>query len=139
MRTQKSAMNKVAKINKNKTELNAHRLNLSLQADIDKVVDEMDDSYQLLEEQQQELDGLALKLRNIKGDFDKLVNDTEGDIRSAQADLQQGKSIEAKVKQAAKDLGVDPDGVKGFDLLQVSINDLEEQIKFTPKFIQQLK
>lgn len=139
MRTQKSAMNKVAKINKNKTELNAHRLNLSLQADIDKVVDEMGDSYQLLEEQQQELDGLALKLRNIKGDFDKLVNDTEGDIRSAQADLQQGKSIEAKVKQAAKDLGVDPDGVKGFDLLQVSINDLEEQIKFTPKFIQQLK
>lgn len=139
MRTQKSAMNKVAKINKNKTELNAHRLNLSLQADINKVVDEMDDSFGLLEEQQQELDDLALKLRNIKGDFDKLVNDTEGDIRSAQADLQQGKSIEAKVKQAAKDLGVDPDGVKGFDLLQVSINDLEEQIKFTPKFIQQLK
>jgi ABC-type transporter Mla subunit MlaD len=139
MRTQKSAMNKVAKINKNKTELNAHRLNLSLQADINKVVDEMDDSFGLLEEQQQELDDLALKLRNIKGDFDKLVNDTEGDIRSAQADLQQGKSIEAKVKQAAKDLGVDPDGVKGFDLLQVAINDLEEQIKFTPKFIQQLK
>jgi hypothetical protein len=117
------------------TQLASQQTKLSIQADVNKVVDELGLTFDILGKADIRLDDASDEVRQAKKKFDKIVNDIEADAKSARADISQGESIKSKVEAMAKDLGVDPGQVDGYDLLDVSIRDLKEAIKGIPSII----
>jgi DNA repair ATPase RecN len=110
----KNVMAKVAKINKEG--LSAQKVELNVQSDVNKVLDELQDALDLLNSYDNKLDDAGMDLRRAREKFEDLERDIKQDAKNAQGDVQQAQSIKAKVEKAAKELGVDPKSVKGYKI-----------------------
>ena len=125
----KYKMNTQGKVNKmmfSKTELTTHRVELNLQQDITKFMNEIDDEIDYSKELNKAMDAAWVKTRNAVNDLVKATDE----VKSQLANLDwksDAKDLKAKVKSAADSLGVNPDAVKGYDLIDMAVQDAKEQ------------
>ncbi len=127
------------KFKEDKINLSAHKVSLNIQSDVNKVLDELQDAIDLLDGYDTKLDNAGMTLKIARDKFEDIERDYKQDAKNARADIQQANSIKSKVENAAKDLGVEPKAVKGYDLIDDYIKDLNEAIKFVPISIKQFK
>lgn len=118
-----------------KTELSNHKINLNLQADINKVLDEMEDSIQLLESDADDLSGVSQKVKLAMDEYEEASNELIRNANGAKSDITNAKQVKGKVEEIAKDLGVDPNGVKNYKIIDTVISDLETLISDVPSVI----
>jgi hypothetical protein len=122
-------MNTQDRVNKlmfSKTELAIHKVELNLQQDISKFISEIDDEIDYSKELNKAMDAAWVKTRNAVNDLVKATDEVKNQLPSLdwKADA---KDLKAKVKAAADSLGVNPDAVKGYDLIDMAVNDAKEQ------------
>lgn len=128
-------VNKVLSKWNKKTELSNHKISLNLQADINKVLDEMEDSIQILETDADDLSGVSQKVKLAMDEYEEASNEIIRDANSAKSDITNAKQVKEKVEEIAKDLGVDPNGVKNYKIIDAVISDLETLISDVPSVI----
>ena len=128
-------VNKVLSKWNKKTELANHKISLNLQADINKVLDEMEDSIQLLETDADDLSGVSQKVKLAMDEYEEASNELIRDANGAKSDITNAKQVKEKVEEIAKDLGVDPNGVKNYKIIDAVISDLETLISDVPSVI----
>ena len=123
----KKAMAKIVEISKQKENLSTHRVELSFQDDIQKFLTEVYDEIDFNENLNKEMDESWVKTRNAVEDLVQKTNEVKNHL--ANLDFKgDAKEIKDRVKAAAKELGVDPTAVKGYDLIDDAINDALDQI-----------
>ena len=130
-------VNKVLSKWNKKTELANHKISLNLQADINKVLDEMEDSIEILGAAD-DLRRLNQKVKLAMDEYDEAAAEYERDSNNAKSDVTNAKQVKKKVEEIAKDLGVDPNGVKNYKNINAVIDELEKYIKYTPAIIKEL-
>ena len=120
----KKAMNYVAQVTKQ--ELSTHRVELNFQQDIQKFLDEIYDEIDYNEKLNKAMDEAWAKARNAVNDLVEKTNEVKDNLQNLdfKADA---KDIKDRVKQAADALGVKPDAVKGYDLIDMAVKDAKEQ------------
>lgn len=123
------------KLFKKTTELSNHKINLNLQADINKVLDEMEDSIQILESDADDLSGASQKVKLAMDEYEEASAVLERNANGAKSDITNAKQVKEKVEEIAKDLGVDPSGVKNYKIIDKVISDLETLISDVPSVI----
>lgn len=126
-------------LKEDKINLSAHKVSLNIQSDVNKILDELQDALDVLDKYDTRLDNAGGELRRAKDNFDVLERGYKQDANNAKSDVQNAKSIKSKVEAAAKDLGVDPNAVKGYNLIDDYIKDLNLAIKSVPSMIKQFK
>ena len=121
-----NTQNRVNKLMFSKTELAIHKVELNLQQDISKFISEIDDEIDYSKELNKAMDAAWVKTRNAVNDLVKATDEVKNQLPSLdwKADA---KDLKAKVKAAADSLGVNPDAVKGYDLIDMAVNDAKEQ------------
>jgi len=128
-------VNKVLSKWNKKTELANHKISLNLQADISKVLDELDDSIELLETGVDDLSDVSQKVKLAMDEYQETADGYERDANGAKSDITNAKQVKEKVEEIAKDLGVDPNGVKNYKLIDNYIKALEDLISDAPSVI----
>ncbi len=128
-------VNKVLSKWNKKTELANHKISLNLQADINKVLDEIEDSLEFIRVSEEILDEKSFKVKNAIDDFNTVVNTYEQSAKNSKSDITNAKQVKKKVEEIAKDLGVDPSGVKNYNLIEKYVTELEDEIKKVPSVI----
>ena len=123
----KKAMAKIVEISKQKENLSTHRVELSFQADIQKFLDEVYDEIDFNEKLNKAMDEAWVKTRNAVEDLVQKTNEVKNHLGNLDF-KNDAKDIKDRVKAAAKELGVDPNAVKGYDLIDDAINDAKDQI-----------
>ena len=121
-----NTQNRVNKMLFSKTELAIHKVELNFQQDITKFISEIDDEIDYIKELNKAMDAAWVKTRNAVNDLVKATDEVKSQLPSLdwKADA---KDLKAKVKAAADSLGVSPDAVKGYDLIDMAVNDAKEQ------------
>jgi len=130
-------VNKVLSKWNKKTELANHKISLNLQADISKVLEELDDSIELLEEG---FDVVSTQSREVKyaiDNFESVAEAYQSNATAAKSDIINAKQVKEKVEEIAKDLGVDTSGVKNYKLIDNYIKALEDLISDAPSVIKE--
>tara|TARA_R100000664_G_C2745335_1_gene133190 strand:+ start:95 stop:523 length:429 start_codon:yes stop_codon:yes gene_type:complete len=124
----KKAMSHIVAITKNdKQELATHRVELSFQEDIQKFLDEVYDEIVFNEKLNEEMDEAWVKTRNAVEDLVQKTNEVKNHLPNL--DFKgDAKVIKDRVKAAAKELGVDPNAVKGYEAIDDAITDAKDQI-----------
>tara|TARA_R110002167_G_scaffold328366_1_gene534696 strand:- start:326 stop:745 length:420 start_codon:yes stop_codon:yes gene_type:complete len=129
-------INKVLSKWNKKTELGNHKISLNLQADINKVLDEIDDIVDVLGSAPDELSRLSSVVKNAYDEYNAAADGYLLEVRNSVSAIQNAEKVQSKVEEIAKDLGVDPSGVKNYKLitnyikaLRVVGNDIEADIK----------
>ncbi len=121
-------MDHIVAVTKNdKQELATHRVELSFQADIQKFLDEVYDEIDFNEKLNKAMDEAWAKARNAVNDLVQQTNEVKSHLPNLDVKAD-GKVIKDRVKKAADELGVDPNAVKGYDLIDDAINDAKDQI-----------
>jgi hypothetical protein len=126
-------------LKEDKINLSAYKVSLNIQSDVNKILDELQDALDVLDKYDTRLDNAGGELRRAKDNFDVLERGYKQDANNAKSDVQNAKSIKSKVEAAAKELGVDPNAVKGYNLIDDYIKDLNLAIKSVPSMIKQFK
>ena len=148
MKTQKTVMSKIAQISKEelskevsskRVSLGTYNVNLNVQQDIAKKFDELEDELSELARSLKEIDDKGAQLRDARDNFDKVVREAKESQKAAQGEINETKKLKQRVESAAKELGVDAKAVKGYDLIDDYISDLQEEIKKVDSFIKQVK
>ena len=148
MKTQKTVMSKIAQISKEelskevsskRVSLGTYNVNLNVQQDIAKKFDELEDELSELARSLREIDDKGAELRDARDNFDKVVREAKESQKAAQGEINETKKLKQRVESAAKELGVDAKAVKGYDLIDDYISDLQEEIKKVDSFIKQVK
>jgi len=148
MKTQKTVMSKIAQISKEelskevsskRVSLGTYNVNLNVQQDIAKKFDELEDELSELARSLREIDDKGAQLRDARDNFDKVVREAKESQKAAQGEINETKKLKQRVESAAKELGVDAKAVKGYDLIDDYISDLQEEIKKVDSFIKQVK
>ncbi len=128
-------VNKVLSKWNKKTELANHKISLNLQADISKVLDELEDSIDLLETGVDDLSDVSQKVKLAMDEYQETADGYERNASGAKSDISQAEGVKKKVEEIAKDLGVDPSGVKNYNLIDNYISTLEDLISDVPSVI----
>jgi chromosome segregation ATPase len=148
MKTQKTVMSKIAQISKEelskevsskRVSLGTYNVSLNVQQDIAKKFDELEDELSELARSLREIDDKGAELRDARDNFDKVVREAKESQKAAQGEINETKKLKQRVESAAKELGVDAKAVKGYDLIDDYISDLQEEIKKVDSFIKQVK
>jgi len=107
------------KLPKEKIELAIHKVALGLVDDIQSLVDDIEDSVKFTEKLRKELDKQSdvayVAVEKVKSMIPE-VKDYVSELSSWSPDI---KNLKAKIKTAASDLGVKPDDIKNYDLLDI--------------------
>ena len=129
-------INKVLSKWNKKTELSNHKISLNLQADINKVLDEIDDIVDVLAQAPDDLSKLSFNVKNAYDEYNAAADDYLLEVRNSVSAIQNAEKVQSKVEEIAKDLGVDPNTVKNYKLITTYIkglrlagNDIDAQIK----------
>lgn len=117
-------VNKVLSKWNKKTELANHKISLNLQADISKVLDEMEDALDELGRAPSDLGKLSFEVKNAFDEFNAVADEYLLLSRNANSYIQNARKVAKKVEEIAKDLGVDPSSVKNYNL----INQYEKEL-----------
>ena len=120
----KKAMNYVAQVTKQ--ELASHRVELNVKADIQKFLDEVYEEIEYNEDLNKEMDQAWARANSAVQDLVEFTNQVKNHLPNLDVKAD-GKDIKDRVKKAADELGVKPDAVKGYDLIDVAIRDAKEQ------------
>ena len=118
------------KLPKEKVALAIHKVALGLVDDIQSLVDDIEDSVKEAEKLRKALDKQSdvayVAVEKVKSLIPD-VKDYVGELTTWSPDI---KNLKAKIKTAAADLGVKPDDIKNYDLLDI-VQDmaLEESAK----------
>lgn len=123
-------MKQVQKIWKQLSEVNltSVKVELNLQMDIDKFVDEIYQEIDYSEKINKDMDAAWVKVRNAVQDLSKATQEVKDHVGNLDF-RSDAKSLKDKVKAAADSLGVKPDAVKGYDMIDVAVRDASEQAK----------
>ena len=111
-----------------KTELSDHKVELNLQMDIDKFVDEIYEEIDYSERINKDMDAAWVKVRNAVQELSKATQEVKDHVGNLDF-RSDAKSLKDKVKAAADAIGVKPDAVKGYDMIDVAVRDASEQAK----------
>jgi|TARA_A100000172_G_scaffold73000_1_gene54384 queuine/archaeosine tRNA-ribosyltransferase len=123
----KKAMDHIVAITKNdKQELSTHRVELNFQADIQKFLDEVYEEIDYNEKLNKSMDEAWAKARNAVNDLVEQTNEVKNHLPNLDVKAD-GKEMKDRVKKAADELGVKPDAVKGYDLIDLAVKDAKEQ------------
>ena len=95
----------------------------------------MEDSIQILETDADDLSGVSQKVKLAMDEYEEASNEIIRDANSAKSDITNAKQVKEKVEEIAKDLGVDPNGVKNYKIIDAVISDLETLISDVPSVI----
>jgi len=118
-----------------KTELANHKISLNLQADINKVLDEVEDSLQELGMDAAALDEASFEVKKAIDEFSTRSGLYKQSAKNAESYIMNGRQLKKKIEEIAKDLGVDPSGVKNYKLLNDYTQDLAQAVADVPTTI----
>ena len=124
----------ISKWNK-KTELANHKISLNLQADINKVIMEMENAIGILEGGYDEVADSGRKARLAVEEFNEASAQFKSDSDNAKSYIPKSKKVKEKVENISKDLGVDPSGVKNYKFLAGLMAELQSLISDAPSVI----
>jgi len=123
----KKAMDHIVAITKNdKQELSTHRVELNFQADIQKFLDEVYEEIDYNEDLNKEMDQAWARANSAVQDLVEFTNQVKNHLPNLDVKAD-AKEIKDRVKRAADELGVKPDAVKGYDLIDLAVKDAKEQ------------
>mgnify|MGYP003667497687 CR=1 FL=1 len=120
----KKAMAKIVEISKQ--QLSTHRVELNFQADIQKFLDEVYEEIDYNEDLNKEMDQAWARANSAVQDLVEFTNQVKNHLPNLDVKAD-GKDIKDRVKRAADELGVKPDAVKGYDLIDLAVKDAKEQ------------
>jgi len=136
MNTTKSVYNRLFS---KKTELETHKVELSIIGDIEKEIDKFKKQSALF----RKLDDTILKDRirilKAKDTFEKNLPKYNKAIDSTPKLISNAKNVLIKAEKASKDLGLNPKDIEGYKEVEQYIGWLEENIKYTTSVLNELK
>ena len=118
--------NIVTVTSKEKQELSTHRVELNFQADIQKLLDEVYEEIDFNEDLNKEMDQAWARANSAVQDLVEFTNQVKNHLPNLDVKAD-AKEIKDRVKRAADELGVKPDAVKGYDLIDIAVKDAKEQ------------
>jgi DNA repair ATPase RecN len=130
-------VNKVLSKWNKKTELANHKISLNLQSDINKIIGELENAIGILESGNDDVAGAGRKARLAVEEFNEVSAEYKSNSNTAKSYITNAKKVKEKVENIAKDLGVDPNGVKNYKSIDVLMTDLLTHIKEAPSVIKE--
>ena len=117
---------KLNKVKQEEVKLASHRIELNIQADIQKFVDEVFDEIDYSKELNADMDKAWVIAKNAIQDLAKATEEVKSHLPNLDA-APDGKQIQGRVKSAAEELGVKPSAVKGYDDIADAIQEAKKQ------------
>jgi len=116
------------KFPKDKTELAKHKVNLTLADDLKKMFDVVDKRTDELDSWRKPTQEIINKIKNLKEDIRNTLSSTGNKLESLNTFIPKLESLRDKISTSAKELGINPKEIKGFDKINIRI----KQIKSRP-------
>ena len=128
-------VNKVLSKWNKKTELANQKISLNLQADINKIIGEVENAIGILESGYNDVADAGRKARLAVEEYNGVSAEYKSDSNTAKSYITNAKKVKEKVENIAKDLGVDPSGVKNYKFLAGLMAELQSLISDAPSVI----
>lgn len=126
------------KLKENKVELSTQKVELNMQQDIDKALDNLISEFQSLRVLEGDIDMQSEKVKRAKADLDDFIRDAKQAQKATQQRIKDANQVKAKAEKAAKDLGVDAKAIKGYSEIDDIISEAQEDIRNMSSFIKQV-
>lgn len=137
MNTMKSAMAKIAEVNKSNVELASERVELGVVEDIAKMLNDANTILKTLQSDKPLLQNADKAIAAAKANADKAATASEKNVQKASALLPKIGTILDKADNAAKSLGLDSKGITGYaelDKLYFDIEAAQKEVGLYYKF-----
>lgn len=127
------------KLYSKKTELETHKVELSIVDDIKKESDKLSDRTLQFEKMLDDIDKDRIRMLKAKKTIEKNLPKYNKVIDSTPKLISSAESLLSKSEKAAKDLGLDAKNIQGYGTLKRYIKFLQENVRGANRFVGQLE
>ncbi len=121
-----------------KTDLATQKVELSVADDVKKANSTLSKVNKSIEKNAKEIRSAKTKAVQFKGEMDKIINKYKGSVQTESFSINPF-TVLREAEQAAKDLGVRPSAIDGYDLLEASIEVYEEELRNAEQELKELR
>ena len=117
-------LKKVGQTNK----VNLEKVQLSMVSRLSKKADELEFAIKRLQKLESDIEASAVKKIRADEELSDVAKNAREDIKEARFEIKEGKDFLRDAKAMAKELGVDPNKIEKYDLLEIGVEETESQI-----------
>jgi len=117
-------LKKVGQTNK----VNLEKVQLSMVSRLDKKADELAAAQKALKKFESDIEAGAVKKIRADEELADIAQKARQEIKDSRFEIKEGKDFLREAKAMAKELGVDPNKIEKYDLLEIEVEDTETQI-----------
>mgnify|MGYP003138227789 CR=1 FL=1 len=116
-------LKKVGQTNK----VNLEKVQLSMVSRLSKKADELAAAQKRLKKFELDIETFAVKKIRAEEELSDLARKAKEDVKEARFEIKEGKDFLREAKAMAKELGVDPNKIEKYDLLEIEVEDTETE------------
>lgn len=118
-----------SRLAKEEVNLESHRVDLALADDLKKMFDVVDKTSDDIFGWRKPTQEKINQIRSLKEQIRNRLDNTEDDIKYLDTFIPKLQSLKDKLSKSAKELGVNPKDIKGFDKIDVRIRQIKDKSK----------
>ena len=116
-------LKKVGQTNK----VNLEKVQLSMVSRLSKKADELAAAQKTLKKFELDIETFAVKKIRAEEELSDLARKAKEEVKEARNEIKEGKDFLREAKAMAKELGVDPNKIEKYDLLEIEVEDTETE------------
>ena len=117
-------LKKVGQTNK----VNLEKVQLSIVSRLDKKADELEFAIKSLQKFESDIEAGAVKKIRADEELADIAQKARQEIKDSRFEIKEGKDFLREAKAMAKELGVDPNKIEKYDLLEIQVEETETRI-----------
>jgi|TARA_R110000764_G_scaffold39694_1_gene88715 predicted nucleic acid-binding Zn-ribbon protein len=129
MNIQSNLKNILDKFPKDEVQLESHKVDLALADDLKKMFDVVDKTSDDIFGWRKPTQEKVNQIRSLKEQIRNRLDNTEDDIKYLDTFIPKLQSLKDKLSKSAKELGVNPKDIKGFDKIDIRIRQIKDKSK----------
>jgi|9_EtaG_2_1085328.scaffolds.fasta_scaffold74850_1 predicted transcriptional regulator len=116
-------LKKVGQTNK----VNLEKVQLSMVSRLSKKADELAAAQKRLKKFELDIETFAVKKIRAEEELSDLARKAKEEVKEGRNEIKEGKDFLREAKAMAKELGVDPNKIEKYDLLEIEVEDTETE------------
>lgn len=116
-------LKKIGETNK----VNLEKVQLSMVSRLSKKADELAAAQKELKKFESDIETLAVKKIRAEEELADVARKAKEEVKEARFEIKEGKDFLKEAKAMAKELGVDPNKIEKYDLLEIEVEDTETE------------